>query len=169
MCKHNLSISVPGALEGLTPSKAKRVLEDELRTKYGLDWLEISSKRSINPDTNYVFNLHNQYWKDKFGTINGPDSFQKANEFIENYNNNAGTQVASIRQLSSGSVVVVIVDELSKRVHTTVPQSGQIVFIDGTGSLDRMNHQLVKLMTESPVGGLPLGFMILSDQTEKNT
>ena len=30
-----------------------------------------------------------------------------------------------------------------------------------------MNHQLVKLMTESPVGGLPLGFIILSDQTEK--
>ena len=153
--------------EGLTPSKAKRVLEDELRAKYGEDWLEMSSKRSINPDTNFVFNLHTQYWKDKFGTINGPDSFQKAKDFISNYNMKAGTEIASIRQLTCGTVVVVVVDELSKRVHTTVPQSGQIVFIDGTGSLDRMNHQLVKLMTESPVGGLPLGFMILSDQTEK--
>ena len=153
--------------EGMTPSKAKRVFEDELREKHGDEWLEISSKRSINPDTNYVFNLHTQYWKDKFGTINGPDSYQKATDFIEKYNKKAGTEVASIRQLTCGSVVVVVVDELSKRVHTTVPQSGQIVFIDGTGSLDRMNHQLVKLMTESPVGGLPLGFMILSDQTEK--
>ena len=153
--------------DGLTPSKAKRVFEDELREKFGEEWLEISSKRSINPDTNYVFNLHTQYWKEKFGTINGPDSYQKSKDFIDTYNKKAGTEVASIRQLTCGSVVVVVVDELSKRVHTTVPQSGQIVFIDGTGSLDRMNHQLVKLMTESPVGGLPLGFMILSDQTEK--
>ena len=53
------------------------------------------------------------------------------------------------------------------RVHSVVPQSGQIMFVDATGSLDRCNHQLLKLMTESPVGGLPLGFIILSDQTEK--
>ena len=52
------------------------------------------------------------------------------------------------------------------RVHSAVPQSGQIMFVDATGSLDRCNHQLLKLMTESPVGGLPLGFIILSEQTE---
>ena len=153
--------------EGLTAAKAKRVFEDELMEKYGDDWLEVSSKRSINPDTNYVSNLHTQFWKEKYGTINGPDSYQKATEFIDKYNNNAGCKVASIRQLENGTVVVAVVDELTKRVHKTVPQSGQIVFIDGTGSLDRVNHQLVKLMTESPVGGLPLGFIILSDQTEK--
>ena len=153
--------------EGLTPSRAKRVFEDELMAKYGDQWLEISSKRSINPDTNYVFNLHSAYWRDKFGTINGPDSYQKAFEFIEKYNKSTETKVASIRQLPNGAVVVVVVDELSKRVHSTVPQSGQIVFIDGTGSLDRLNHHVIKLMTESPVGGLPLGYMILSDQTEK--
>ena len=127
----------------------------------------MSSKRSINPDTNFVSNLHTRFWKEKYGTINGPDSYQKATEFIDKYNKNAGCEVASIRQLEKGTVVVAVVDELTKRVHKTVPQSGQIVFIDGTGSLDRVNHQLVKLMTESPVGGLPLGFMILSDQTEK--
>ena len=153
--------------EGLTAAKAKRVFEDELMEKYGDEWLEVSSKRSINPDTNFVSNLHTRYWKDKYGTINGPEAYQKASEFIKKYNKNAGSEVASIRQLENGTVVVVVVDELTKRVHKTVPQSGQIVFIDGTGSLDRVNHQLVKLMTESPVGGLPLGFMILSDQTEK--
>ena len=152
---------------GLTPSRAKKVFEEELMAKYGDDWLKMSAKRSINPDTNYVTNLHTKYWKDRFGSINGPDAYQKAKEFIENYNKTSETNIASIMQLPNGSVVVAVVDEFSKRVHKVITQSGQICFIDATGSLDRVNHQLVKLMTESPSGGLPLGFLILSDQKQE--
>ena len=65
-------------------------------------------------------------------------------------------------------MIVCVVDELMRRVHAATPQSSQIMFVDGTGSLDRLNHQLIKLMTESPSGGLPLGFMILTDQKEKS-
>ena len=42
------------------------------------------------------------------------------------------------------------------------------MFVDATGSLDRLNNQILKLITESPVGGLPLGFIILSEQTESS-
>ena len=128
----------------------------------------MSSKRSINPDKNYIFRLHTSYWSNKFGTINGVDAYIKAKQFIDNYNVKAGDTVASIKQLDNGSVVVCVVDKFMKRVHSVVPQSGQIMFVDATGSLDRCNHQLLKLMTESPVGGLPLGFIILSEQTEKS-
>ena len=152
---------------GLTPSRAKKAFEEELKIKYGDQWLEISSKRSINPDRNYVFRLHTSYWSNKFGTINGPDAFIKAKEFIEDYNEKAGQTIANIKQLDNGGVVVCVVDMFMGRVHSVVPQSGQIMFVDATGSLDRCNHQLLKLMTESPVGGLPLGFIILSEQTEK--
>ena len=137
-----------------------------MKVKYGDKWLEVSSKRSINPDKNYIFRLHTKYWSDKFGTINGPEAFEKAKEFIENYNQKAGHTIASIKQNENGGVVVCVVDDFMNRVHSAVPQSGQIMFVDATGSLDRCNHQLLKLMTESPVGGLPLGFIILSEQTE---
>ena len=143
---------------GLTPSRAKKEFEEELKIRYGNDWLEVSSKRSINPDKNYVFRLHSKYWSDKFGTINGPDAFEKAKEFIENYNIKAGHTIASIKQNENGGVVVCVVDDFMHRVHSVVPQSG---------SLDRCNHQLLKFMTESPVGRLPLGFLILSQQTTK--
>ena len=56
--------------EGLTPSRAKKAFEEELMAKYGDDWLEVSSKRSINPDTNYISNLHTKFWKNRFGSIN---------------------------------------------------------------------------------------------------
>ena len=153
--------------EGLTPSRAQKAFEEELMAKYGDDWLEVSAKRSINPDTNYISNLHTKFWKNRFDSINGPDAYQKAKEFIEDYNRKSESEVASITQLESGSVVVAVVDEFSKRVHKSIVQSGQICFVDGTSSLDRMNHQLIKLMTESPSGGLPLGFLILSDQKQE--
>ena len=152
---------------GLTPARARKAYEEELMAKYGDDWLKVSAKRSINPDTNYVTNLHTKYWQDKFGSINGPDAFQKAKEFIQNYNETSESNIASIMQLPNGAVVVAVVDEFSKRVHKVITQSGQICFVDATGSLDRMNHQLVKFMTESPSGGLPLGFLILSDQKQE--
>ena len=151
---------------GLTPSRAKKEFEEELKLKYSDQWLEVSSKRSINPDKNYIFRLHTSYWSNKFGTINGPEAYEKAKDFIESYNEKAGHTIASIKQMENGGVVVCVVDEFMQRVHTVVPQSGQIMFVDATGSLDRCNHQLLKLMTESPVGGVPLGFIILSEQTE---
>ena len=153
---------------GLTPSRAKKAFEEELKLKFGNQWLEVSSKRSINPDKNYIFRLHTSYWSNKFGTINGPDVYIKAKEFIDNYNEKAGDIIATIKQLDNGGVIVCVVEKFMRRVHHVVPQSGQIMFVDATGSLDRCNHQLLKLMTESPVGGLPLGFMIMSDQTEKS-
>ena len=96
--------------------------------------------------------FHPNFGKNRFVSINGPDAYQKAKEFIEDYNRKSESKIASITQLESGSVVVAVVDEFSKRVHKTIVESGQICFVDGTSSLDRMNHQLIKLMTESPSG-----------------
>ena len=101
---------------GLTPARARKAFEEELMAKYGDNWLKVSAKRSINPNTNYVTNLHMKFWQDKFGSINGPDSVQKAKEFIETYNNNSESKVASLLQLPTGAVVVAVVDEFSKRV-----------------------------------------------------
>ena len=49
-------------------------------------------------------------------------------------------------------VVIVILDETTKRVHKLVKQAGDIVYVDGTGTLDRTDTQLFKLMTCSPAG-----------------
>ena len=48
-----------------------------------------------------------------FGSINcnGPDAYQKAKDFIEDYNRDSESKIASITQFESGSVVVAVVDE----------------------------------------------------------
>ena len=74
--------------------------------------------------------------------MNGPDAFLKAVEIIKRVNEKAGQTIASIRQLDDGTVIVAVCDEVMARTHRLVPQSGDIMFVDGTGSLDRCNHQV---------------------------
>ena len=78
----------------MTPSRAKKELENELKVEYGDKWLDVSSKRSINPDTKFVFRLYTNYWYNKFGTINGPYAFQKCKEYIDICNKKAGKKIA---------------------------------------------------------------------------
>ena len=46
---------------------------------WGWGWILSSFPQDVN-------RLHTSYWKDKFGTINGPDAYQKAVEYIAKYN-----------------------------------------------------------------------------------
>ena len=68
-----------------TASKAKLIYTEELKAKLGEEgFFRISSKRSINPDSATVFNMHTKYFK-KFGTINGPDSYAYAVEVSQSH------------------------------------------------------------------------------------
>ena len=49
-----------------------------------------------------------------------------------------------------------------KRVHQTVPQSGEIVCVDSTSNLDRNDSKVFHLVCPSPIGGLPLATIITS-------
>ena len=86
-------------------------------------------------------------------------------EYIDIYKENTGKKITSIKQMDDW-VVVCVCNEFMRRFHAVTPQGSQIMFVDATRSLDRLNHQILKLMTESPIGGLHLGFIILSEQTE---
>ena len=47
-----------------------------------------------------------------------------------------------------------------RRVHETVPQSGELVLIDATSNLDRNDSKVFHLVCPSPVGSLPLATLI---------
>ena len=66
----------------------------------------------------------------------------------------------------NGETIVAVCDKLSKRVHKLLPQAGDIVYVDATSNLDRQDSKLIKLMTCSPAGGLPLGFVIVRSESE---
>lgn len=133
---------------GYTPSKARLAYIQELKTKLGeKGYFEIAAQRSVNPDSTTVFNLWTKYCK-RFGSVNGPDSYLKAVDFISKLNERAGKTIATIRQLpgTEGTVVVAVVDEVMRRTHELVPQAADVMYVDATGSVDRCNHQVFFLM-----------------------
>ena len=130
--------------DAFSPSKARLAYIAEMKAKLGeSEFFNMSAKRSVNPDSRTVFHLYTLFCK-RFGSINGPDAYLKAVEFIERLNQKAGEKIASIRQLDdkSKTIVVAVCDELMKRTHALVPQSGDVIFVDATGSVDRCNHQV---------------------------
>jgi hypothetical protein len=63
--------------------------------------------------------------------------------------------------------VLAICTPLLARVHEHVMQSAELVFCDATSSLDRNNFSLFILSTAHPAGGLPLGVVVTSDESER--
>ena len=52
------------------------------------------------------------------------------------------------------------------RVHSMVQQSAETVFCDSTAGLDRYNNPLFLLSTSTPAGGVPLGCVVTSGESE---
>ena len=51
------------------------------------------------------------------------------------------------------------------RVHQRISQAGEMMFVDSSSSMDRYNLSMFMLSTSHCGGGLPLGVMIVSNET----
>ena len=135
--------------------------------KHGDSFVTVSADRAVMPDYKWVFNFHAIYSQEVYGKINSPEAFEKAVTKVKDYNDKNNDSLCSIIQNDDGEVIVAVCDSLSRRVHKVLPQAGDIVYVDATSNLDRQDSKLVKFMTCSPAGGLPLGFVVTSSESEK--
>ena len=76
---------------------------------------------------------------DHLGSRDGIDAFEKAKKIIEDFNSECAKDLptssenqcfAKIAQNNKGETAVAIVDPFMRRVHETIPQSGDIVCVD---------------------------------------
>ena len=68
-------------------------------------------------------------------------------------------------QTCDGETIVVAVTPLMARAHA-LPEAGHIVFLDASGNMDRRNLRVFLLMTWSLAGGLPLGVIVTSSESQ---
>nr|XP_033481204.1 uncharacterized protein LOC117256028 [Epinephelus lanceolatus] len=85
---------------------------------------------------------------------------------LDSYNQEQGDVCAKMARTDEGQLVIAICTPLMKRVHAKVRQSGEMLFIDSTGNCDCQNHRLFLLLTHSSVGGLPLGVLITTSESQ---
>ena len=118
------------------------------------------------PDYKWVYNFHAKYIKNKFGSSDGADVFMKLRKVIEEYNNERGYELAKAKQTATGKTIIPICDEFNHRVHKNIPAGGDLLIIDATANIDLMDSKLFHLMCPTPIGGLPLGTLILTRADE---
>lgn len=63
-------------------------------------------------------------------------------------------------------LVLAICTPLMSRAHNLLRQSGELVYCDSTASLDRFNCPTFIISTSSSAGGIPLGIVITSGESE---
>ena len=126
--------------DGHSASSAYNEYKNQLMRKHGADYVTVSADRAIMPDYKWVFNQHALFIEKSFGKINSPEAFQKAVQKINSYNEKNCEVVSSIKQTEDGETIVVVCDQLSKRVHKVLPQAGDIVYVDATSNLGKVPY-----------------------------
>ena len=162
--------------QGLTPSTAHAEMRRQIKEEFPESWPEKFADRSTLPSIFWSYYWHRE-WTDKtIGSRDGVDAFEKAIDMVKDFDENCkkdfplaeGEHYARIAQSKQGQTVVAIVDPFMRRVHQTIPQSGELILIDATSNLDRNDTKLFHLICPSVVGGLPVA-EILTTREDTDT
>ena len=137
--------------------------------------------RSINPLPNDIYYLYNKWRVDKLGPENGEKMFEQLETLIKAYNEEHGeeggrafiqryekqsVQTTPEKTTSDQPLVLAICTPLMARAHRLVRQAGELVYCDSTSSLDRYNCPTFVMSTCTSAGGIPLGVVITSGESE---
>ena len=161
--------------EGLTASAAWHAFRDEIKENNPDNFHILFGNRRVVPDYFWPHKFFAKWIEDKIGSFGGVDGFQKLKTFVEDFDKKnqeieklpGDQKYAAIEQTEEGETIVVIIDRFMRRVHSMVPQSGDMVIIDATSNIDRSDTKLFHLMCPSAIGGLPVGTIVVTREDEE--
>ena len=85
---------------------------------------------------------------------------------IKSYNSEQGMECVKISQ-EAGKIAIAACTPMMRRIHEGHSNSGELVFIDASGGMDRYDCRIFLLLTHSPAGGLPLGCLITTSESKE--
>ena len=140
--------------EGLTASAAWHAFRDEIVQKNPENFHILLGNRRVVPDYFWPHKFFAKWIEEKLGSFGGVDAFKKLKSFVEDFDNRNqeieklpdGEKYAAIEQTEDGQTVIIIIDRFMRRVHSMVPQSGDMLIMDATSNIDRSDAKLFRLM-----------------------
>ncbi|ELT96280.1 hypothetical protein CAPTEDRAFT_185524 [Capitella teleta] len=171
--------------EGHSPASALSSLKFDLQLQHGCDYAYIAADRKHCPDKFFLlqvgcvcevhvvannqalislhFRLFKEAFKKEYGELSPTELTKEVLQSVERLNGEGVIRIkAEQSQQTNGALVIVFLTPLMLRVHKKLKHSGELCFMDATGTMDRFNHRVFLLMTHSPAGGLPLGCIVTS-------
>ena len=152
----------------MTPSSALEELKKKIKLDYPESWQEQFANKSKLPGIFWVHYWFKHWLDQKVGSRDGVDAISKAEKRIMEFDRKSkeehplpsGQFYAKIAQTPEGETVVAVVNKFMRRVHSKIPQSGDLIFMDCTSNLDRNDLKLFNLFCPSSIGGLPVAQLI---------
>ena len=160
--------------DGLTPGAAQAERRRQIKAQHPDTWPQVCADRSRLPGWFWTYYWHRLWLDSTVGSRDGVDALQKAEAMVQQFDQDCkqefplegGECYSRIAQSPSGETVIIIVDPFMRRVHSYIPQAGEIVMVDATSNLDRLDTKLFHFMCPSTVGALPLAEMMTTREDE---
>ncbi|KAL2102236.1 hypothetical protein ACEWY4_001404 [Coilia grayii] len=124
---------------GHSPASALDTIKYDLQEQEEDNYWFVAADRSVCPDRDYCYHLYYKIFKEAYGAKGGEEMFMDLQSRLEQYNEEQGE----------------------------VQQSGEMAFIDSTGNCDRQNHRLFLLLTHCSAGGLRLGVLVTTSESQQ--
>ena len=124
------------------------------------DWTEMA-RHDTNPTKRSITHLHDVWRRIEHGGFNDASMFEALTKYA---GDNPDLTVKF--KVTGKSYAIVLVTPFMRRVHEEMQEAGEVVFVDGTASVDRLNTVVLPFMCGTPAGAAPLGVVFTSSQDE---
>ncbi|KAG1662450.1 hypothetical protein GQR58_020947 [Nymphon striatum] len=144
----------------------------EISDKHNKDWTKEMGKtksclkNSMKGMKDELLALYRQVFDKAYGAASGKKMFTDLEGAIGKYNGEMGEDCGRVKEVN-GKIAVALCTPLMKRVHQKHKYSGELVFIDASGGMDRYDCRIFMMLTHSAAGGLPLGCLIVTSKSRE--
>ncbi|KAE8749126.1 hypothetical protein FOCC_FOCC004034 [Frankliniella occidentalis] len=150
---------------GHTPSSALRMHKLDIQMEKGDLFFMDHADGSVCPDLFWCYYQYYKIFKAVYGDNYGEGMVSKLEEVIEEYNKKSSSPCAKLYH-EGEDIVIALCTPLMKRTHENLRSSGELVQLDFSGGMDRFDTRVGFLVTPSLAGGLPLGVILASSETQ---
>lgn len=130
----------------------------------------MSADRNVCPDLSYSYRLYYKNCSAEYGERKGEKVLQKLEDKLKEYDEATGGKGARMKIVGERNAAIAICTPLMHHVYSSIKHSGELVFIDASGNMDRQGCRVFLLLTHCCAGGVPLGVLVTtSESTETVT
>ena len=150
--------------KGHSPSSAWNVHRYDIQLEKGDEFFKYLGDGAECPNLQWCYYQFYKSYEDAYGSFQGDKLYESLQSAVNDYNESMKSICAKMLKQNE-EVIVAICSPLMKRVHT-LRSSGEIVFVDTGGGVDRDNYRFLLMVTPSICGALPLGVILLNSESE---
>lgn len=150
--------------EGKSPSKALLALKKQLYVDKCSNYYVCAGDRGELPDPEWVYYQYYKTFKKHFGSSHGDAMMISLNDAVDEYNRDCNHECSSMEILDDGNFIIAILSPLMRRISEGFDESGEVLFIDSSGNVDRYGCKVFFIYTNSCAGGMLVGSLIVTSE-----